>query len=149
MIDKIMQKVYMDAQDACGLKVGDYVKVIRQPADHEAGWPCYAPSTDNTGRTGKVREITSISICVDFPDDIRCYPYFVLEKVEKPAHEFKPFEKVLVRGTLDSLWKCNYFSTMKNVNNKKIYNCIWASWNYCIPYEGNEHLLNTTDSPDA
>lgn len=32
----------------------------------------------------------------------------------------------------------------RNVNEP--YYCVCASWNYCIPYEGNEHLLGTTEN---
>lgn len=31
-----MQKVYIDAQKSCGLKVGDYVKVVRKAENEEA-----------------------------------------------------------------------------------------------------------------
>ena len=55
--------------------------------------------------------------------------------------ELKPFDKVLVRDSKSSKWRANLFSH-KNVNEP--YYCVYASWNYCIPYEGNEHLLGTT-----
>lgn len=55
--------------------------------------------------------------------------------------ELKPFDKVLVRDSKSSEWRANLFSH-KNVNEP--YYCVYASWNYCIPYEGNEHLLGTT-----
>lgn len=59
----------------------------------------------------------------------------------KPKVKFKPFEKVLVRDSKASEWRANLFSH-KNINGP--YYCVYASWNYCIPYEGNEHLLGTT-----
>lgn len=59
----------------------------------------------------------------------------------KPKVKFKPFEKVLVRDSKASEWRANLFSH-KNING--LYYCVYASWNYCIPYEGNEHLLGTT-----
>lgn len=59
----------------------------------------------------------------------------------KPKVELKPFDKVLVRDSKSSKWRANLFSH-KNVNEP--YYCVYASWNYCIPYEGNEHLLGTT-----
>lgn len=55
----------------------------------------------------------------------------------------KPFDKVLVRDSKSSKWRANLFS-YKNVNEP--YYCVYASWNYCIPYEGNEHLLGTTNN---
>ena len=59
----------------------------------------------------------------------------------KPKWTLKPFDKVLVRDSESSKWRANLFSH-KNVNEP--YYCVYASWNYCIPYEGNEHLLGTT-----
>ena len=55
--------------------------------------------------------------------------------------ELKPFDKVLVRDSKSSKWRANLFSH-KNIGEP--YYCVYASWNYCIPYEGNEHLLGTT-----
>ena len=59
----------------------------------------------------------------------------------KPKVKFKPFEKVLVRDSKANKWRANLFSH-KNIDEP--YYCVYASWNYCIPYEGNEHLLGTT-----
>lgn len=58
--------------------------------------------------------------------------------------ELKPFDKVLVRDSKSNEWRANLFS-YKNVNEP--YCCVYASWNYCIPYEGNEHLLGTKNNP--
>ena len=59
----------------------------------------------------------------------------------KPKVELKPFDKVLVRDHKLDNWRANLFSHIdKNGNHY----CIWANWHYCIPYEGNEHLLGTT-----
>lgn len=57
---------------------------------------------------------------------------------------FKPFDKVLVRDNDEGEWYANYFSHYKE-NNDCPYVCIDNSYIYCIPYEGNEHLLGTTD----
>lgn len=59
----------------------------------------------------------------------------------KPKWTPKPFDKVLVRDSKSSKWRANLFS-YKNENEP--YYCVYAGWNYCIPYEGNEHLLGTT-----
>lgn len=66
-------------------------------------------------------------------------------KVEplKPKCPFKPFDKVLVRNYDDTVWSANYFSHYKD-NNGYHYVCIDNSYIFCIPYEGNEHLLGTT-----
>ena len=55
--------------------------------------------------------------------------------------ELKPFDKVLVRDSKSSKWRANLFSH-KNIDEP--YYCVYSRWNYCIPYEGNEHLLGTT-----
>ena len=60
----------------------------------------------------------------------------------------KPFEsKVLVRDRNTDKWIGAFYSHCKS-NGKKFYT-IGSSYYYqCIPYEGNEHLLDTTDDCD-
>lgn len=64
---------------------------------------------------------------------------------EAPKYKFKPFDKVLVRdaGPFD-VWKAGLFSHC----NDNGYSCNGAYWAECIPYEGNEHLVGTTDKPE-
>ena len=62
----------------------------------------------------------------------------------KPKWTPKPFDKVLVRDSKASKWRANLFSH-KNIDEP--YYCVYSSWNYCIPYEGNEHLLGTKNNP--
>ena len=62
----------------------------------------------------------------------------------KPKVELKPFDKVLVRDSKSDYWRATLFS---HVNENGCYYCVWASWTYCIPYEGNEHLLGTKNNP--
>lgn len=71
------------------------------------------------------------------PDTLQVEPV----KTECPL---KPFDKVLVRNYGDMVWCANYFSHYKD-NNGYHYVCIDNSYIFCIPYEGNEHLLGTTD----
>ena len=59
----------------------------------------------------------------------------------KSKVELKPFDKVLVRDHKSDNWRANLFS---HIDKDGCHYCVWASWNYCIPYEGNEHLLGTT-----
>lgn len=59
----------------------------------------------------------------------------------KPKVELKPFDKVLVRDSKSDYWRATLFS---HINENGCYCCMWASWSYCIPYEGNESLLGTT-----
>lgn len=59
----------------------------------------------------------------------------------KPKVELKPFDKVLVRDSKSDYWRATLFS---HINENGCYCYMWASWSYCIPYEGNESLLGTT-----
>lgn len=62
---------------------------------------------------------------------------------QKQKTEFKPFEKVLVRNCDIEKWKCNMFSHIDGY-----YVCFSSYWHQCIPYEGNEHLIGTTNKPE-
>lgn len=58
-------------------------------------------------------------------------------KVDK----LKPFDKVLVRDDKEDQWSANIFSYQV----RGMFHCLGEGyWKYCIPYEGNEHLLGTT-----
>lgn len=63
----------------------------------------------------------------------------------KPECPFKPFDKVLVRDNEGQIWNANYFSYYRENNKDFLYACMDNPYRYCIPYEGNEHLLGTTD----
>lgn len=62
----------------------------------------------------------------------------------KKEHQFKPFEKVLVRDSYDDVWRASFFSHIKENDGRYVTTCL--VWKFCIPYEGNEHLLGTTDN---
>lgn len=61
--------------------------------------------------------------------------------------EFKPFDKVLVRDDTTEKWSIGQFSYYDEENEDFPYICMNGCYHYCIPYEGNEYLLGTTDSP--
>ena len=67
----------------------------------------------------------------------------VIEDIKK-EYQFKPFEKVLARDSKDSLWHIDLYEGMLRDDDEYNYRCMAADWVYCIPYEGNEHLLDTT-----
>lgn len=62
----------------------------------------------------------------------------------KKEYQFKPFEKVLARDSKDSLWHIDLYEGMSGDGGEYYYSCMASNWVYCIPYEGNEHLLGTT-----
>lgn len=69
-------------------------------------------------------------------------------KSKSEKHEFKPFEKVLVRDDKTDTWACTFFSNMIKLGSTECYECCSGIlWNYAIPYEGNEKLLGTSANP--
>lgn len=56
---------------------------------------------------------------------------------------FKPFDKVLVRYDRECVWRASLFSNYRNNDGNFEYITVSGSYEYCIPYEGNEHLLGT------
>lgn len=68
--------------------------------------------------------------------------------IEIPAMpRLKPFDLVLVRDADDDFqeWRIDLFSHFNPDGKDRNYNCMTANWKYCIPYEGNERLLGTSD----
>ncbi len=61
----------------------------------------------------------------------------------KPKVEFKQFQKVLTRDDNTRKWEAELFG-FKDDDDNGFYHCVGGIWKYCIPYEGNEHLLGTT-----
>ncbi len=87
--------------------------------------------------------------CLLFPSkDNRDWSTVKPKKPKKQEHRFKPFEKVLVRDTNCGVWVANLFSNYWGKCKFAPYWTISGSYAQCIPYEGNEHLLGTTDKPE-
>lgn len=59
--------------------------------------------------------------------------------------QFKPFQQVLVRIDKTGQWMCDLYSHYDS--NTMYHICVGGRFECCIPYEGNEALLGTTDSP--
>ena len=67
----------------------------------------------------------------------------------KPKCELKPFDKVLCRDDANYKWEVDIFRhIIEGDYEYNKYSCMSDTWRYCIPYEGNEHLLGTTNSAD-
>lgn len=59
----------------------------------------------------------------------------------------KPFDKVLVRDCNSHVWNIQFFEKYKS--GKFPFICMgYNKYKECIPYEGNEHLLDTADNCD-
>lgn len=68
---------------------------------------------------------------------------------ENPKYDFKPFDKVLVRDEDDKEWHISLFvrEIVDDYNGLPYrYECSNGTlWDYCIPFEGNECLLETAE----
>lgn len=67
------------------------------------------------------------------------------ENLVKKEHQFKPFDKVLVRDNNDASWKIDIYSHYTDDNYP--FTTITNSYKQCIPFKGNEHLIGTSNSP--
>ena len=90
--------------------------------------------------------------CMLFPSrDQRDWSKFIVpDQVndQETKHQFKPFDKVLVRNADTREWICDFFIKERR-NSVFRFGCIvTGAWKQCIPYEGNEHLLGTTNNPE-
>lgn len=63
-------------------------------------------------------------------------------EVKKEEQKFEPYQKVLVRQGDGTVWFADLFAFRNSE-----YVCVGSHWEQCIPYEGNEHLLGTTEEP--
>lgn len=64
----------------------------------------------------------------------------------KTKFEFKPFDKVLVRDGNVYEWQPELFY---KINEEGKYCTLGnVEWSQCIPYEGNEHLMDTANMPE-
>lgn len=87
---------------------------------------------------GKWHDIEQ-SECLLFPSkDNRDWNKFNL-----PVNTLKPFDKVLVRDSIDEKWRISLFSYYDEEHQYFPYVCISGRYVRCIPYEGNENLLGT------
>lgn len=101
-----------------------------------------------------IRSIQLVSIA-SITDRNKLYSALVREgyKYDKEQHllikqEFKPFDKVLIRDEDNQTWRVCLFSHYRK-DLSCPYVCVGCSaYKQCIPYEGNEYLLATTDSPE-
>ena len=84
--------------------------------------------------------------CVLFPSkDQRDWSKFKAPVEKFDYSTLQPFDKVLVRDSNNSFWKCNFLSQMFN----HIAYCVGSYWDQMIPYnDETKHLVGTTNRPD-
>ena len=69
--------------------------------------------------------------------------------MEGKKSEFKAFDRVLVRDKDDERWQAAFYDQYLADEEKYPHHVIsGACFTQCIPYEGHEHLLGTTDRPE-
>lgn len=68
------------------------------------------------------------------------------ETLKKKKPQFKPFDKVLVRDSNNAPWTASYYSHKEGGSYPYI-TIGNLCFKYCIPFEGNEHLVGTTKNP--
>ena len=70
--------------------------------------------------------------------------------IEEPEveHKFNPYDKVLVRDHKSQRWCPTLYSYYDSEFAFPHVTAAGIIYKYCIPYEGNEHLVGTTNSPD-
>ena len=87
-----------------------------------------------------------LRLYTEFGKDCESSIFLELE-LEVPDNEpqFKPFDKVLVRQSDKDDWRVAFYSHFNAKENLHV--TAWLNWYQCIPYEGNEHLVGTTNKP--
>lgn len=148
MCTDTMKQVYLLAQKHCGLKIGDWVRVIRYANWNEWHGSWLNAMNDMIENVYRIDDINQYGIILEKDvDDCYAFPYFVLEKVENPAHEFNPYEQVLVRDKDDDRWRPDIFLYIPEICSE-LFACSRGAWQQCIPYKGNEHLAGTRKKPE-
>jgi hypothetical protein len=88
--------------------------------------------------------------CNCTPAIIKTHPDYKELELPKPHYDISNFKAgmpVLVRDYDNTQWRYVQFSHCVGKDNPIMFNACGNTWEQCIPFEGNEHLLGTTDMP--
>lgn len=97
------------------------------------------------------------NLTIEYGSDMACFKDNEFKEIKADdilsitideEYEFKPFDKVLVRDHVNAEWRADFFSHTVTDSDGYVFKAISACWRQCIPFEGNEHLIGTCDSPD-
>lgn len=120
----------------------------------------YRNNVLNVYTSNTVNRNIQLTTIASTTDRNKLYSALVREgyKYDKEQHllikqEFKPFDKVLVRNSDTDKWFPGFFEKFDSTWNNPYHimnrrNMTDFAFKQCIPYEGNEYLLATTDSPE-
>ena len=117
-------------------KVGDRIRHKK-----ETKWTCVIRRVDD--RYWVDGHPTCYTIPLDEQDEYELVP----DKFDITT--LVPFEsRVLVRDSEMGIWLPDFFGCFDNSNECPYMVVGGIRWKYCIPFEGNQHLLGTTDDCD-
>ncbi len=85
-----------------------------------------------------MRECSKIMYALAKSDDIRAIKLLKELRRVKGDIDLKPFDKVLIKDEENDKWEASFF--IRKVG--ELYECMLGlKYKYCVPFEGNEHLL--------
>lgn len=129
----------------CGISMDESLHININDAEMQSGWAntCeddkyvrFATELEKSFLIEKLR-FTDSSKAVDL-----LKTYFK-DEVFNDVKNLKPFDKVLVRNFDQDEWNISLFNRAGKDGKDPLYICLNGfEWNQCIPYEGNEYLLN-------
>ena len=129
----------------------DQIKAAFESKGYDVSWPegCANPDVINIGveRNGAKYVVAETSEYIK--DIIKTHPDYQELELSKPHYDianFQPKQWVLVRQGEGCAWRLDIFSGLREGAVCQ-FECIGNSMVQCIPFEGNEHLLGTTDMP--
>ena len=97
-------------------------------------------------KIGVVTDVSGTYITVDMGDNCVGGQIFDdLELVNEEKHEFKPFDKVLVRNA--NYYWCPRLYEKYSKEDGRYYCQDRCGYTQCIPFAGHEHLVGTTNNP--
>lgn len=92
------------------------------------------------------------TIDVNFPGECMLFPskdnrnWEAFAALLEASCLLKPYDRVLVRDRNHQKWNIDFFGYYF-ADEEFPYSCLGACYRQCIPYEGNEHLLGTSNEP--
>lgn len=137
---KYLTSIYASCSIKGGLTISDTISANVNNIER------YRLATDSE----KQRMINLLKISKDPKAKEYLKRFFGIE--EKPKYEFKPFDKVLVRDEENEEWHISLFAREIVDDSDGLsykYECSNGTlWDCCIPFEGNECLLETAENPE-
>ena len=112
--------------------------------------------TETNLTTWRINQDATMTINDNSSPEIMLYPSKTQRDWSKVKYEKKekfdpmtlqPFDRVIARSTLNSKWRCTFFSHLID-DERRVLKCITSDYSYpfCIPYnDETKHLAGTTE----